>query len=280
MAREQTITIRFKNWNKFNPRGESKRPNWFRMDNAILDHEDLFDLSSDQFRALVFLFCQASKKNSDTVRIRFAHALDKYKIKSDVIMSTILRLKQADMVEQMLDSHEVVHDSHELARDSHEVLRDSPATENTNITENTNTAPPDLDFEFSYEKYPRKVGKSEGFTRLKKLITTPADLEQFELAVRNYAEECRVNGVEEKYIKHFSSFVGVAGKEVWRDYITWRPSKKPPQDKGPPPIRYGSAEDTKKMLEEQERTRGQPIAPEKLQELLNKAKIKTVGESS
>jgi hypothetical protein len=76
----------------------------------------------------------------------------------------------------------------------------------------------DFDFEKIYSEYPRKVGKAVGIDRLKKMIKTETDYQALNDAVQNYALECDLNGTEEKYIKHFSSFIGTVEKQTWREY--------------------------------------------------------------
>lgn len=72
---------------------------------------------------------------------------------------------------------------------------------------------PDLDFEAAYAAYPRKEGKTRGMETLRKTLKTQADLDDFLLAIGNYTHKCRVDEIEPKYVKHFSTFVN-----NWRDY--------------------------------------------------------------
>lgn len=69
-----------------------------------------------------------------------------------------------------------------------------------------------FDFNAIYELYPRKIGKKTGIERLKRKITTPEKYELLIQAVKHYAEQ--MTGVEEKYIKHFSSWVS-----CWEDSL-------------------------------------------------------------
>lgn len=71
---------------------------------------------------------------------------------------------------------------------------------------------PDFDFERIYELFPRRIGKKTGIERLRKTITTIEKYELLESAVRHYASE--MQHTEEKYIKHFSSWVS-----CWMDWI-------------------------------------------------------------
>jgi hypothetical protein len=88
---------------------------------------------------------------------------------------------------------------------------------------------PVFDFEEIYKLYPRKLGKAEGISRLKKTIFTPEDFDALKLAVENYSKHCASQGTEEKYIKHFSSFVGTQDKPHWRDWINYSVSNAKPK---------------------------------------------------
>jgi hypothetical protein len=74
-----------------------------------------------------------------------------------------------------------------------------------------------LDAELSkiYQLYPKKVGKTEGFVRLKKQFSSVEELQPFRQAVERYADHCRTKALDGKYIKHFSSFI--TGWQDWLD---------------------------------------------------------------
>jgi hypothetical protein len=76
-----------------------------------------------------------------------------------------------------------------------------------------------LDFEAAWQAYPRKLNKTESRARFQRLIRTSHDFDSLLAAIRNYAAECRAQGTEEKFIKHFSSFLGTEDKPVWRDWV-------------------------------------------------------------
>lgn len=65
----------------------------------------------------------------------------------------------------------------------------------------------------AYKNYPLKKGKTIGVKRLVSQIKTPERLSELQIAIRNYAAECK--GKEPQYIKHFSTFAS-----CWEDYIT------------------------------------------------------------
>lgn len=56
-----------------------------------------------------------------------------------------------------------------------------------------------------YDLYPRKMGKTLGIKKAKKMSQT--ELQKLKQAVLNYCEYVKENKIEEKFIKHFSTFV-------------------------------------------------------------------------
>jgi len=62
--------------------------------------------------------------------------------------------------------------------------------------------------------YPLKKGKSDGIDAAAKDLKTEQDLIDFETAVVRYADDCKAKGTEDRFIKHFSTFVS-----TWRDWL-------------------------------------------------------------
>lgn len=65
----------------------------------------------------------------------------------------------------------------------------------------------------AYKNYPLKKGKTIGVKKLVRQIQSPEQLSELQIAIRNYAAECK--GKEPQYIKHFSTFAN-----CWQDYVT------------------------------------------------------------
>lgn len=72
-----------------------------------------------------------------------------------------------------------------------------------------------LDFEKIYEIYPRKIGKKLGIQRLQSKVKTDEKYKLLLGAVEAYQDYCANSIKEEKYIKHFSTWVN-----EWEDWIT------------------------------------------------------------
>lgn len=65
------------------------------------------------------------------------------------------------------------------------------------------------------EHYPRKIGKTLGLKRARRLV--PIDeIDLFELSVKNYAKFCE--GKDKQFIKFFSTFVN-----EWEDWLEYEP---------------------------------------------------------
>lgn len=94
--------------------------------------------------------------------------------------------------------------------------------------ENTDSAPigVEFDFEVLYQNYPRRIGKAKAFKVLQSTIKTNEDYSQLDQAIKNYASEVARLKTEEKYIKHFSSFIGSIENQSWREYISTQTTNK------------------------------------------------------
>lgn len=68
-------------------------------------------------------------------------------------------------------------------------------------------------FDEVYMLYPRKIGKQRAYEFLEKNIKTKEEYELLKEAVINYSGYCKREGVEERFIKHFSTFA-----HEWRDW--------------------------------------------------------------
>lgn len=72
----------------------------------------------------------------------------------------------------------------------------------------------EFDLESLYKKYPRKIGKQQGFKKADKDVTCQTTYEALEKAIDHFAEFHRDKGTEEQYIPHFSTFM-----TSWRDWL-------------------------------------------------------------
>jgi hypothetical protein len=206
------LRIEIKNWREFNPRSDVKKPSWFRLSHDLFEDPDFYDFSPNEMLAWIYILCHASKKNSETITVSILHLERVGRIKEKDFRSAVRKLELLQCI--------TVPDTHTL-RDRH--VSDTPTNatnERTNETrrdEHADLPPqarPVLDFESLYQKYPRKEGKQKGVQACKAQIHTPEDFNALSAAIDRYREKIRREGTEQKYIKHFSSFMA-----SWRDWL-------------------------------------------------------------
>ena len=63
-------------------------------------------------------------------------------------------------------------------------------------------------------KYPRKEGKKRGLEICARQIKSVEDYQQLQTAIQRYSRYVKNNGIELKFVKHFSSFVN-----NWTDWL-------------------------------------------------------------
>lgn len=94
------IELEVLNWGKYNPRKDVKHPSWFAMSNRVLENTDLFDFTADEFKAFVYILCQASQQGSSTIQLKPAHAHRVCGIVEGVLLNAIEKLISAQICER------------------------------------------------------------------------------------------------------------------------------------------------------------------------------------
>lgn len=200
----EVVSVSIRNWEKFNPKRAQKTYTWLRLDNAIAVSPDLFGLTPEQKFVWICVLCEASKKNTSQLEISldwFEHHLG---VKRKVIRATL----------EFLQSKQVITVS--LHHATPALQTTTPTNERTGRDERT-LLPATLTFDFEkiYEKYPRKLGKKKGIDSCIAQIKTSEQYDSIISAVTLYAEHCRKERTEPKFIKHFSTFMN-----SWTDWIS------------------------------------------------------------
>lgn len=95
----ETYHLIVKNWDKYQKRAKDYvRPVWFSLDNSIYEDPDIYDLSAEEFRAWIYIMCQASKQaKGGKISISEDHAnrsgnVDKKALKSLINKFLALRI--------------------------------------------------------------------------------------------------------------------------------------------------------------------------------------------
>lgn len=214
-----TVEIVITGWDKYNPKRNQATYTWLRLENDFYTGEKLFNLTPSERYLWVVILCLASKKNKENVRFSTDHLAYTAKIEENIICSAIAKFAQAQLIE--IKGSDISHNIplHQTTPAQHCT---TPTYERTNERTNNNAQPSPVvafDFEAVYQNYPRKIGKKLGIERCKKKIKSQAKYDKLVQAVENYAADCQIRNIEQKYIKHFSTFMN-----SWED---WAEIEKP-----------------------------------------------------
>ncbi len=188
-------------WEKFNPRKDYKKPWWFALSNRLLEDPDFFDFTAEELKAWLYILSRASQENSSEIIIRTSHADRVCKIKPKAMSRSIDKLVRLG----------VISTSVQIRSDS---VRDLYSTEQNNTEQNKTNNIAHFDFESLYQKYPKKIGKAKGVAKCRAEITTQEDFDLLATAIERYRSHCKAKGIEEQFIKHFSTFMG-----SWREWL-------------------------------------------------------------
>lgn len=94
-----SITIRIANFDDFNPRGDVKRPSWFRLDHGMIDDPDFYNFNDGEFRAWIYILSMASRKNDEgRVRVVFDHADRACRVTRKSLEGAIRKLEELQIV--------------------------------------------------------------------------------------------------------------------------------------------------------------------------------------
>lgn len=239
------VKIKINEWEKFNPRSDVKKPSWFRLDNSLIEDPRFYFLSGDEFKALIYIFSLASKRNSDVVDVFLDHAHRVCNINKDALTTVIEKLKQYQIVTVVtLRPRTRTYRARNVdVTSSHATLQDTTGQDTTehdktlptNIVDAPATSAGRFDFESVAKLYPNNKGRSEGVKRLGALIKTESEFSDFKKSVENYAEQIRLDKTEPKFIKYFSSFVGSKKSgHPWVDWVSHVPTRSRIKNNPPP----------------------------------------------
>ena len=139
MAKYDGALIEILGWEKYNPRSNSKRPSWFRFDHLFFSNQTFCEFTQLERLAVVFLWCQASQKNSKTILVKYSFITKQSGIAGSVIESCLRKLLQEQCVCVVSESF-----SKKLEETSRNFFDPLPTeiTEITEITESGNGTRP------------------------------------------------------------------------------------------------------------------------------------------
>lgn len=206
------IDLEIANWDKHQPRKDIKHPTWFALSNGILDDAKLFALTSDEFKALIYIFCQASKANKACVRIYFDAAAHSAKIPVESLRTAIDKLTNAGVTCTSRTRTGSVR-----ARTQSVRIRNATDTTDTTLQTNKNNAHAEA-FALFWQGYPNKRGKSKAEAQFKKLLAKGKTPDQIMAALAKYRTQLTADGTEAKYVLHGPTFLNRIDDFLAADY--------------------------------------------------------------
>lgn len=97
--------------------------------------------------------------------------------------------------------------------------------DNVNVNDNENVKTYTCAFESLWTAYPRKKEKAKAYRCYKARLADGFSEDELETAVKRYADECKINHTEEKYIKLGATFLGP--NTPFTDYLgDWKPPER------------------------------------------------------
>lgn len=219
------VEIEVINWERYNPRSDRKTHTWFRLENNIATEPKFHGLTSGQKFIAVCLLAEGAK-GSGRAKIVISWICDQLKVKVSDVSKVITQLIDTGVIRFPSVTTTTPPDTTATPPDTdvtpvdtnidHNIFQRGLRTdERTNERTNDRRASaPDFDFESLYQKYPRKIGKQDGLKRCRAQIKSEEDYRLLSTAIDHYRNYIRTQGFEEKFIKHFSSFMS-----SWRDWL-------------------------------------------------------------
>ena len=197
-------------WADFNPRKNSKKPSWFRLDHDMLESPEFSDFSHGELVAWIYILSQASKKSNGQVVVFLDHAHRVRGLCDDDFLDAIEKLEELGHLKVSKRNFEKLEVS-EVAEHAtlHHITSQNITIQNpcSTVVERAAT----FDIEAIYRSYPRKQGKSVGMKKLKAQIKTQADYDDCLRAMANYKKS---ETVAKGFVMLFSTWTN-----QWRDCL-------------------------------------------------------------
>lgn len=204
------------NWDKHNPRLDSKKPHWFKLDNDMAIGPGFFGLSLETKWMWIVIMSLVSKKNGESIIWNSAYVTgitqisQKKQDEAIEIFEKFVRLRVSRKVRE-LEPCESVRDTHATGQDR---------TGQTGQEKTILLAPAHFDLEALYQKFPKKMGKAEGLKKLKKEVKSQDDFDAVLRAIDKF--KAHHKQTDPQFIPYFSTFVS-----TWRDWLDPRTGSAP-----------------------------------------------------
>lgn len=232
---QDLIKVKIPNWSKFNPRSDRANYTWFRLENNFFLDQAIFALSDSQKLLYLFLTCEASKKNQDSIEIGIDFIATLLRKDVGAITSDLKAISDRGLIiiEGEISETTDVNPPQESRQDDGKEPSLFPATNERDERDERNETneqiwakdfensgyPQELDFDHLYVQYPQRKGnqrKTKAMEFLKRRIKEPDQYESLEKAIKNYKAHCLREGkIGTPFVCQFATFVN----GIWEEWI-------------------------------------------------------------
>lgn len=211
-SNKENFSIHLVNFDKHQIRKDVYAMNWIKL-NSMMPMDDKLILCSVSTRwVFICLLCFCARQGSSEVRVNIKLMSSWCQVTPKCVRIAINKLKEY----QMLNIEKRDVDVPKIREDK---IREEYNAQCPPLVGHRATVISSFDFESLYHLFPRKAGKARGIDRCKKHIKSQKKFDQLETSIKNYASYVERNSIEQKYVKHFSTFMS-----DWTDWLD------PPED--------------------------------------------------
>ena len=209
------MDLKFTNWEKYNKRrGGIKTPVWFAFNDKFFIDPIVMEMNNEEKLVLIFLLCEASQQNANGALILSETKFSRLTgINTKHLYSSIDKLLKSGAATAPRSGR--VHHTTQQDMTRHYKTLSCANLEKTVA----NTPETVFNLDELYQLYPLKKGKALGLEKLKRVIKSQKDFDDFKLAILRYIEDIKSKGTEARFIKQFSTFVGSDKVQPWRDWL-------------------------------------------------------------
>lgn len=200
------ISVKVVNWEKYQADKSGKLLNtsqFFRVQRGIMSDVKIMQLNNTEFRLFMVILDLSSDGACVTLESTLRLQAQIYHEACSRVLSKLLELQLIEPLEK----REREEKSRENNIKEKAPLKTVPKKEAWSVS--------DEELERLYGNYPRKMGKTKGLEKLRKLIKSESDLAEFEQALNRFVKLVEQEKREAQFIPHFSTFVN----SLWRDYL-------------------------------------------------------------
>jgi hypothetical protein len=212
------VLIKIPNWSKFNPRADRVNFSWFRLQNNFFHDQSVFLLSPDQKLLYIFILCEASKTNSDIVKIAPRYVCAIIGMIEQKVRDTLSYIADLGLI-VLSEIHTPINVCGDLTSESRQNDDSKPSnclTTNERTNERTdeqkrNRSGYSKEFDQLWIEYERKGDKKSAFREWTKLKLTADDIANLSIAIKAHNKA----KPDAQYRKDFERFL----KTDWQEWL-------------------------------------------------------------